>query len=87
MIIPSLEDFFFFLWGGIHIVKGFSIVNEAKIDIFLELFCFFFDPVDVDNLISASSGLFKSRMNISKFLVQVLLKSSLDNFEHYFSCM
>ena len=60
---------------------------RGKVDIFLECFCFFFYPMDVDNLISASSGLSKSSMNIWKLLIHVLLKSSLENFEHCFSCM
>ena len=68
----------------IHAVKGFSVVNEAEVDVFLELFCFFFGPVDVDNLISGSSAFSKSSLNIWKFLVHILLKPSLENFEHYF---
>ena len=67
----------------IHTVKGFNIVNKAKIDIFLELFCFFDDPTDVNNLISASSTFSKSRLNIWKFTVPIVLKSSLDIYEHY----
>ena len=66
----------------IHTVKGFSIVNEAEVDVFLELSCFFYDPTDVDNLISASSAFSKSSMNVWKFSVRVLLKPSLENFEH-----
>ena len=68
----------------IHTVKGFSIVNEAEVDVFPELFCFFYDPVDVDNLISGSSTFSKSSLNIWKFLVHIMLKPSLENFEHYF---
>ena len=68
----------------IHIVKGFSVVNEAKVDIFLEFFCFFYDPVDVGNLISGSSAFSKSSLYIWKFSVHVLLKPNLENFEHYF---
>ena len=69
----------------IHIVKGFSIINEAEVDVFLEFSCFFYDPVDVGNLISGSSAFSKSSLNIWKFLVQVLLKPSLENFEHFFT--
>ena len=68
----------------IHMVKGFGIVDKAEIDIFLELSCFFHDPVDVGNLISGSSAFSKTSLNIRKFTVHVLLKSGLDNFEHYF---
>ena len=66
-----------------HAVKGFSVVNEA--DVFLEFSCFFYDPVDVGNLISGSSAFSKSRLNIWKFLIHVLLKPSLENFEHFFA--
>ena len=68
----------------IHTVKGFGIVNKAEVDVFLELSCFFNDPTDVGNLISGSSGFSKTRLNIWKFMVHVLLKSGLENFEHYF---
>ena len=68
----------------IHTVKGFGIVNKAEIDVFVELFCFFNDPTDVGNLISGSSAFSKSSLNIWKFLVHVLLKPGLENFEHYF---
>ena len=68
----------------IHTVKGFDIVNKAKVDVFLELSCFFDDPVGFGNLISGSSGFSKSSLNIWKFSVQVLFKPSLENFEHYF---
>ena len=68
----------------IHTVKGFDIVNKAKVDVFLELSCFFDDPADVGNLISGSSAFSKSSLNIWKFTVQVLLKPGLENFEHYF---
>ena len=60
----------------IHIVKGFNTVNEAEIDVFLELSCFFDDPVDVGNLISGSSTFSKSNLNIWKFSVHILLKPS-----------
>ena len=68
----------------IHTVKGFKIVNKVEIDVFLELSCFFDDSTDVDNLISGSSAFSKSRLNIWKFTVHVLLKPGLENFEHYF---
>ena len=63
------------------------IVNKAKVDVFLELFCFFNDPVDVENLISSSSAFSKSNLNIWKFTVHVLLKPNLENFEHYIACV
>ena len=69
----------------IHTVKGFSIVNEVEVDVFLEFPCFFYDPADVGNLISGSSAFSKSRVNIWKFFVHILLKPSLENFEHYFT--
>ena len=68
-----------------HTVKGFGIVNKAEMDIFLEFSCFSNDSVDVDNLISGSSGFSKSSLNIWKFTVHVLLKPGLGNFEHYFT--
>ena len=69
----------------IHTVKGFAIINKAEVDVFLELSCFYDDPMDVSNLISDSSAFSKSSLNIWKFMVQVLLKSGLENFEHYFA--
>ena len=69
----------------IHTVKGFGIVSKAEIDVFLEVSCFFDDPADVGNLISGSSAFSKTSMNIWKFTVHVLLKPSLENFEHYFA--
>ena len=69
----------------IHTVKGFGIVNKAEVDVFLELSCFFDDPTDVGNLIFGSSAFSKSSLNIWKFLVHVLLKLGLKNFEHYFA--
>ena len=66
-----------------HTVNGFGIVNKAEIDAFLELSCFFDDPADVGNLISDSSAFSKSRLNIWKFTVHVLLKPGLEKFEHY----
>ena len=65
--------------------KGFSIVNEADIDVFLELSCFFSDPADVGNLISGSSAFSKTRLNIWKFSVHIQLKPSLKKFQHYFA--
>ena len=67
----------------IHTVKGFGIVNEAEVDGFWEFPCFFYDPMDVDNLIYGSSAFSKSNLNIWKFSVHVLLKPSLENFECY----
>ena len=69
----------------IHTVKGFGIDNKAEIDVFLELSCFFDDPMDVCNLISDSSAFSKSSLNIWKFMVHVLLQPGLENFEHYFT--
>ena len=69
----------------IHTVEGFGIVNKAEIDVLLELSCFFDDPVDVCNLISGSSAFSKPSLNIWKFMVLVLLKPGLENFEHYFT--
>ena len=66
-------------------VKGFSVVNEAEVDVFLELSCFFCDPMDIGNLISGSSAFSKSGLNIWKFMVHILLKPGLENFEHYFA--
>ena len=71
----------------VHTVKGFRIVNKAKVDVFLELPCFFDDPADVGNLISGSSAFSKSSLNIWRFTVQVPLKPGLENFEHYFTSM
>ena len=68
-----------------HTVKGFGKVNKAEIDVFLELSCFFDDLADVGNLISGSSAFSKTSLNIWKFTVYVLLKSGLENFEHYFA--
>ena len=68
-----------------HTVKGFGIVNKTEIDVFLELSCFFNDATDVGNLISGSSAFPKTSLNIWKFLIQVLLKPGLENFENYFA--
>ena len=69
----------------IHTVKGFGVVNEAEIDVFLEHSCFFYDPTDVGNLISDSSASSKTSLKICKFTVHVLLKPGLENFEHNFT--
>ena len=69
----------------IHTVKGSSVVNEAEVDAFRELSCFFYDPVDVGNLISGSSAFSKSTLHIWKFSVHVLVKPILENFLHYFA--
>ena len=71
----------------IHIVKGFDVVNKAEVDVFLELLCFFNDPTDVGKLISGSSAFSKSSLDIWKFMVHMLLKPSLENFEHYYTSM
>ena len=71
----------------IHTAKDFGVVNKAEVGIFLELSCFFDDPADVGNLISGSSDFFKSSLNIWKLLAHILLKPSLENFEHYFASM
>ena len=80
LVFSSLEEFSQFI--VIHTVKGFGLVNKAEIDVFLELFHFFDDPMDVGNLISGSSGFSKTSLNIWKFMVHVLLKPGLGNFEH-----
>ena len=71
----------------IHTVKGVGIVNKPELDVFLELSCIFDDPVAVGNLISGSSAFSKSSLNTWKFLVHVLLKPGLENFEYYFPSM
>ena len=83
LVFPSLEDFPQFI--VIHTVEGFGIVNKAEIDVFLELSCFFDELADVGNLISGSSAFSKTSLNIWKFMVHVLLKPGLENFEHYFT--
>ena len=67
----------------IHRVKGFDKVSEAKLDVFLEFSCFFYDPTDVGNFISGSFTFSKSSLNIWEFSVHILLKPNLENFEHY----
>ena len=69
----------------IHTVKGFDIVNKAEVDVFLELSCFFDEPMDVGNLISGSSGFSKYSLNIWRFMVHILLNPGLENFEPYFT--
>ena len=75
LVFPSLSEFS---------TEGFGIVNKAEIDVFLELYCFFDDPMDVCNLISGSLAFSKSSLNIWKFMVHLLLKPGLENFEHYY---
>ena len=70
-----------------HTVRGFGIVNKVDIDVFQELSCFFDDSVDVGNLISGCSAFSKTTLNIWNFTVHILLKTGLDNFEHYFTSM
>ena len=69
----------------VHTVKGFGIVSEAEIDVFLELSCFFDDPADVGNLISGSSAFSITSLNIWTLMVHILLKPGLENFKHYFT--
>ena len=71
----------------VHTVKGFGIVNKEEVDVFLELSCFYGDPLDVGNVISGSSAFSKSSLNIWKFSVHVLLKPSLKGFEYYLASM
>ena len=83
LVVLSLKNFPQFMVT--HTVKGFGIVNKTEIDVFLELSCFFHDPADTGNLISGSSAFSKTSLNIRKFMVHVLLKPGLENFEHYFT--
>ena len=71
----------------IHKIKVFGLVNKGEIYVSLEFLCFFDDPVDVGDLISGSSAFFKTSLNIWKFMVHILLKPGLENFEHYFASM
>ena len=73
----------FLQFAVIHIVKGFSVVNEAEVDVFLEFSCFLSDLTDIGNLISFSSAFSKSKLNIWNFMVHVLLEPGLEDFEHY----
>ena len=86
LVFPSLEKFSTVCCGKV-VVKGFSVVNKAEVDVFLEFTCFFYAPTDVGNLISGSSAFPNSRLNMWNFSVHVLLKSSLENFERYFASM
>ena len=76
-IVPDFPQFVV-----IHTVKGFGIVHKTEIGVFLELSCFFDDLMDVGNLISGFSAFSKSSLNIWKFMVHILLKPGLENFEH-----
>ena len=69
----------------IHTVKGFGIVKKAEIDVFLELSCFLYNPTDVGSWISGSSVFSKTSLNMWTFMVHILLKPGLENFEHYFT--
>ena len=80
LVFLSLSEFSP-VYCGTH--SSFGIVNKAEINVFMELSCFFDDPVDVGNLISGSSAFSKSILNIWKFMVDVLPKPGLENFEHY----
>ena len=82
----TLISFRIFQFVVIHTIKGFGVVNDTE-DVSLEFSCFFYDPTDIDNLISGSSAFLKSNLNIWKFSVHVSLKPSLENFEHYFTNM
>ena len=84
LVFPSLSEFST-VYCDPH--KGFGIVNKAEIDVFIELSCFFDDPADVGNLISGSSAFSKTSLNIRKFMVHILLKPGLENFEYHFTSM
>ena len=71
----------------IHTVKGFGVVNKTEVDVFLEFSYYFDDPTDVRNFISGSSPLSKPSLNVWKFMVHVLLKPGLENFEYYFASL
>ena len=83
LVFPSLSEFSTVFWDPHS--ERLCTVNKAEIDVFLELSCFFHNPVDVGNLISGSSAFSKTSLNIWKFTVHVMLKSGLQNFEHYFT--
>ena len=72
----------FLQFDVIHTVKGFGVVNKAEVGVFLELFCFFDDPLDVGNLIPGSSAFSKTSLSIRKFTVHILLKPGLENYEN-----
>ena len=84
LVFPSLEESQFVV---IHTVKGFSVVNDAEVDAFLEFSCFFYVPTVVGNLTSSSPVFSKSNLCIQKLSVHLLLKTSLKDFEHYFASM
>ena len=71
----------------IHTVQGFSVINEADVDVFLEFSCFFYDPMDVGNLMFSSSAFSKPSLNIWKFWVHIMLKPSLKDFDHNLTSM
>ena len=83
LVFPSLSEFST-VYCDPH---SFGIVNKAELGVFLELSCFFNDPMDVGNLTTGSSAFSKSSLNIWKFMVHLLLKSGLENFEHQFASM
>ena len=83
----STFSYLYWLFLVVHTAKDFGVVNKAEVDVFLELSSFFNDLMDDSNLISGSSAFSKSSLNIRKFMVHVLLKPSLENFEHYFASM
>ena len=83
LVFPSLSEFST-VYCDPHSQRP-GIVNNAEIDVFLELSCFFDDPTDVRNLISGSSAFSKCSLKIWNFIVHVLLKPGLENFEHYFA--
>ena len=82
LLKPGLKNFPQFV-----VIKGFIVVSEADVDLFLEFLCLFYDPFDVGNLISGSFAFSKTSLNIWKIMVHVLLKPGLENFEHYFTSM
>ena len=86
MVFPSISKNFP-QFVVIHMVKGFSIVNKAEVDVFLKFSCFYYDAMDVGNLISGSSAFSKSSLYIWKFSVHVLLKPSLEDFERDLNSM
>ena len=81
MVWYSLVFKYFPQFAMIHTIKGFSVVSEAEVDVFLELSCFFDDPAAAGNLTSGSSAFSKTSFNIWKFMVHILLKPGLENFE------
>ena len=84
LVFPSFEKFSTVSCNSHS--QGFGVVSKAEVVVFLELACFFYDPVDVGSLISGSSAFSKTSSNIRKFKVHVLLKPGLENFEH-FACL